>query len=143
MGGMAYLIARVIFVLLMIVVTSGVSMVFLGGLMEKHGLVTEGARRARLGGFIAASAACACVAAGPAMLAFIPDHIRSWLFETGGMAPAIAVSSAPRYDGVDRLPRRAGRPGGQTASSRLVCGPFPAGRFRALRLGCFHSPLLR
>lgn len=94
MGGMAYLIARVIFVLLMIVVTSGVLMVFLGGLMEKRGLVTEGARRARLGGFVAASAACACVAAGPAMLAFIPDHLRSWLFVTGGMAPAIVVSSA-------------------------------------------------
>jgi hypothetical protein len=94
MGGMGYLIARVIFILLMILVTSGVSMVFLGGLLEKRGLVPEGARRARLGGFIAASAACACVAAGPAMLAFIPDHIRSWLFETGGMAPAIVVSSA-------------------------------------------------
>lgn len=91
---MAYLAARLVYLALFAALTWGLWRVLRGGREEAAGRVEGGARTARLGGFVAASAACACVAVGPGVLAFMPDRVRDWMYESGGSSPAVAVASA-------------------------------------------------
>ncbi|MDH3591649.1 MAG: hypothetical protein OER88_07215 [Planctomycetota bacterium] len=91
---MAYLAARIVYAVLLLAWTWGLWRVLRGGRREAGGEVEFGARTARLGGFVAISASCACVAVGPGVLAFMPDPLRDWMFASGGSAPMIAVASA-------------------------------------------------
>ena len=91
---MLFKIALALYLILLIAQTWGLFQVLKGGQEEARGEVMRGARSARLGGFVAASAACATVAVGPGVLAFVPDSIRSWMFSTGGGMPMIALATS-------------------------------------------------